>query len=79
MRTWATVDAAARAAVQAIDQRRIGYIEGLLKRSGLTDDVARARAQILYWAFLGFAVSEQPLPKAKQQAVLDELLRIVSR
>jgi len=79
MRTWATVDAAARAAVQAIDQRRLGYIERLLKRSGLPDDVARARAQILYWAFLGFALSEQPLPRAKQQAVLDELLRIVSR
>jgi hypothetical protein len=40
--------------------------------------VARARAQILYWAFIGLALSDQPLPRTRQQAVLDELLRIAS-
>src|ERR1700716_3420536 len=30
VRTWASVDPAARAAVQAIDRRRLGYIEGLM-------------------------------------------------
>jgi AcrR family transcriptional regulator len=76
VRTWATVDAGARSAVQAIDLRRIGYIEVLLKQAGLTTEVARARAQILYWAFVGFALSEQSLPKARQQAVVEELLRM---
>ena len=76
VRTWATLDPAARAAVQAIDQRRLGYVEGLLKQSGLPAETARARAQILYWAFLGFALSDRPLPKARQQAMLDEMLRI---
>lgn len=76
VRTWASVGAAARAAVQAIDQRRLGYVESLLKQAGLPADIARARAQILYWAFLGFALSDRPLPKARQQAVLDELIRI---
>jgi AcrR family transcriptional regulator len=79
VRTWASVDPAARGAVQAIDQRRLSYVEKLLKQSGLPDDVARARAQILYWAFLGFARSDQPLPKAGQQAVLDELVRMATR
>lgn len=79
VRTWATVDPIARAAVQAIDRRRLSYIEALLKRSGLSADVARARAQILYWAFLGFALADKPLPRARQQQVLDELLRIASR
>ncbi len=78
VRTWASVDATARGAVQAIDRRRLGYVESLLTQSGLTADVARARAQILYWAFLGFALSDQPLPKARQQTVLDELLRIAA-
>ena len=78
VRTWASVDPAARAAVQAIDRRRLSYVESLLTQSGLPADVARARAQILYWAFLGFALSDQPLPKARQQAVLDELLRIAA-
>ena len=72
------VDPAARAAVQAIDRRRLSYIESLLARSGLSAEVARARAQILYWAFLGFALSEKPLPKTRQAAVLDELLRMAA-
>jgi AcrR family transcriptional regulator len=78
VRTWAAIDPAARAAVQAIDRRRLSYVESLLKASGLPDDVARARAQILYWAFLGFAQSDKPLPRARQAAVLDELLRITA-
>jgi AcrR family transcriptional regulator len=78
VRTWASVDPGARAAVQAIDRRRLTYVEGLLTRSGLSAEQARVRAQILYWAFLGFALSDQPLPKARQQAVLDELLRIAA-
>lgn len=79
VRTWATVDAGARNAVQAIDRRRLNYIEGLLRRSGLSAEAARARAQILYWAFLGFAMSEKPLPRARQASVLDELLRFASQ
>ena len=78
VRSWAAVDAKARTAVQAIDRRRLGYVENLLTQSGLSAEIARARAQILYWAFLGFALSDQQLPKARQQAVLDELLRIAA-
>src|SRR5207249_5515915 len=76
VRTWASVDPAARAAVQAIDRRRLSYVEGLLAQSGLSAEIARARAQILYWAFLDFALSDQPLPKTRQQAVVDELVRM---
>jgi hypothetical protein len=65
--------------VQAIDRRRLSYVESMLRGAGLSPSVARARAQILYWAFLGFALSDKPLPRAKQQAVLDELLRIATR
>src|SRR6202165_1592190 len=79
VRTWATVDPAARAAVQAIDRRRLGYVENLLRASGLSPGIARARAQILYWAFLGFALSDTPLPRGRPQAVLDELIRMASR
>jgi AcrR family transcriptional regulator len=78
VRTWASVDPIARAAVQAIDQRRLGYVASLFRQTGLTEEVASARAQVLYWAFLGFALSNRPLSKARQQAVLEELLRIAS-
>jgi AcrR family transcriptional regulator len=79
VRGWARFDPLARSAVQAIDRRRLGYVESLLRVSGLSPDVARARAQILYWAFLGFALSDTPLPRARQRAALDELLRMASR
>ena len=79
VRTWASVDPKAQRAVRAIDRRRLSYVEGLLRAKGLSPGAARARAQILYWAYLGFALSEQPLPRAKQTAVLDELLAIAAR
>ncbi len=79
VRSWAAFDAKARAAVQAIDRRRIDYVELLLRGSGLRGEIAQARAQILYWAFVGYALSDKPLPKAKQEAVLDELMRMSLR
>ena len=78
VRSWASVDPAARAAVQAIDRRRLSYVEGLLTQSGLPAEIARVRAQIFYWAFLGFALSDQPLPKAQQNAMLEEMLRMAA-
>jgi AcrR family transcriptional regulator len=74
VRTWASIDPAARAAVQAIDRRRLDYIEHLLRQAGLSAELACARAQILYWAFLGFALCERHSPKERQQMILDELL-----
>jgi AcrR family transcriptional regulator len=79
MRNWATFDAGARGAVQAIDRRRLDYLVGLLRDEGLDTATAEARAQILYWAFVGQALSDKPLPKAQQTRVLDELLTIISR
>jgi AcrR family transcriptional regulator len=76
VRSWANVDPAARAAVQAIDRRRRSYVESLLLQLGLPEEIARARAQLFYWAFLGFALSDQVLPKARQQAVLEEMLQL---
>lgn len=79
VRSWAAHDPIARDAVQAIDRRRLTYVAKLLRASGLSPGVARARAQVLYWAFLGFALSDSPMPRARQRAVLDELLRMASR
>jgi hypothetical protein len=76
VRSWATFDSQARAAVQAIDRRRLDYVELLLGNAGLPEDLAQARAQILYWAFIGYALSDRPLPKARQELVLEELMRM---
>ena len=76
VRRWAAVDPAARAAVQAIDRRRVSYVEGLLRAAGVADDAARTRAQILYWTYLGFALSDRALPPAQLRAVVQEMLRM---
>ena len=79
MRSWATSDAQARAAVQAIDRRRMDYVELLLRKAGQPTDIAQARAQILYWTFIGYALSDKPLPKARQEMILEELMGIALR
>lgn len=76
VRNWAAFDTAAQGAVRAIDRRRIDYIATLLTMRGLA--TAQARAQILYWIFLGFALSGTPMPAARLQNLLDEILRMVS-
>ncbi|WP_354224909.1 TetR/AcrR family transcriptional regulator [Bradyrhizobium sp. F1.4.3] len=78
VRNWAAFDPAAQGAVRAIDRRRLDYIETLLERRGMNAATAEARAQILYWTFLGFALSGAPGPAARFQPLLDELLRMVS-
>jgi AcrR family transcriptional regulator len=74
VRSWATSDALARAAVQAIDRRRLAYVEELLRRAGFAADVAEERAQILYWAFIGYALADKPLSTARQEKLLAELI-----
>jgi AcrR family transcriptional regulator len=76
VRNWAAFNAAARGAVQAIDRRRLDYVEGLIRAHGVAPDMALARAQILYWAFLGYALSDKPLPRAQRDVVIEELVRI---
>jgi AcrR family transcriptional regulator len=78
VRNWAAFDTAAQAAVRAIDRRRLDYIEALLVGHGLSRPTAKARAQILYWTFLGFALTDNSPPADRLQALLDELLQMVS-
>ena len=78
VRNWAAFDTAAQGTVRAIDRRRLDYIEALLEKRGLKPAAAQARAQILYWTFLGFALSGAPVPAARLQGLLDELLQMVS-
>ena len=78
VRSWATVDPVARAAVHAIDRRRLSYMETQFAAKGFSPGAAQARSQILYWAFLGFTLSDKPLSKARQDEILDELIKIAN-
>ena len=78
MRSWGTVDARARAMVEAIDTRRLKYIRQLLVEAGLAPNQASARARILYWAYLGHGLSASKPDPAEWQRILEELVRLAA-
>lgn len=77
VRNWAAFDPTAQAAVRAIDRRRLDYVQGLIEKHGLTPAQARTRAQILYWTFLGFALSKPELPAPRLHKLVEDLLQMV--
>ncbi|MDP1749643.1 MAG: TetR/AcrR family transcriptional regulator [Reyranella sp.] len=75
VRSWATADPRARTMVEAVDLRRLVYIEKLLGEAGVAPDVAPTRVRLLYWAYLGFILSSARLDQADRRRLLDELAR----
>ncbi|WP_342359080.1 TetR/AcrR family transcriptional regulator [Terrarubrum flagellatum] len=78
VRNWAAHEPLARKVVASIDQRRLSYIVRLFEKSGSPPSRAQASAQVLYWAFLGFTLSERAISRKQRQALIDELLRIAT-
>jgi AcrR family transcriptional regulator len=76
MRTWAQSNAEAARAVSDIDLRRQEYIERLFVEAGVAPALATARAQLVYWTYLGAAVSRARLAGERLEALLAELQRI---
>ena len=54
---WATVDETARAVVRSVDAERVAYMRKMLIEEGVAPAAARARANIMNWTYLGFALS----------------------
>ena len=76
MRTWAENNAEAARALADIDRRRQLYIERLLREAGVTPQLAAMRAQLLYWTYLGAALSRCRLKGERLDRVVAELRRI---
>ena len=76
MRTWAENNAEAERAVSDIDRRRREYIERLLAEAGVAPALAATRAQLVYWTYLGAAVSRSRLTGERLDQALAELKRI---
>jgi len=76
VRAWASSDARARAVVRWVDKRRLAYIERMLRDGGVAADHVRPRAQILYWTYLGFALSAAPVTGAARDRVIDQLIEL---
>jgi AcrR family transcriptional regulator len=79
MRAWASSDPRARAAVRAVDKRRLAYIAGMLSDAGVAARHVQPRAQITYWNYLGFVLSGEPVTGKARQALIGELLGLSTR
>ena len=73
MRTWAENNAAARRAVSEVDRRRREYIERMLVEAGIASPLAATRAQLLYWSYLGAALSRSKLAGEPLERIVCEL------
>jgi AcrR family transcriptional regulator len=76
MRAWADNNAEAAQALDDVDRRRRGYIEQLLLEAGIAPPVAATRTQVLYWAYLGAALSRSRLTGERLDRFVAELKQV---
>jgi AcrR family transcriptional regulator len=77
VRAWATAEPKAREAVDAVDAERVRYLRKLLIDAGIDATAATARARILNWAYLGYALSPGRPDEHALQQVVEELSHLV--
>jgi AcrR family transcriptional regulator len=73
MRAWASSDLRARAMVGAVDKRRLAYIARMLRDSEVATEHVQPRAQIIYWTYLGFVLSGEPVARPERNRVIEQL------
>ena len=76
MRAWADNNAEAAQAVRDMDRRRREYMERLLVDAGVAPTLAATRVQLLYWTYLGAALSRSRLTGEPLDRVVTELKQI---
>lgn len=73
IRVWAQNNPLARAYQERVDQKRMGYLEQLLRRLGQSASVARTRAQMLYTLLIGAQVILPPLTRDELRAMYAQM------
>jgi len=73
MRSWAASDGKAAAAVALVDRKRRAYLVRLLVAAGHKRQLADTRADILYWAYLGCALSGRKPKGQPLERLINEL------
>ena len=76
MRAWADNNAEAARVLSGIDRRRRAYLEQMLADAGIAPSLAATRAQLVYWAYLGAALSRSKLTGERLDRIVAELKRI---
>jgi AcrR family transcriptional regulator len=79
MRAWADNNAEAAQAVRDMDRRRRDYMERLLVDAGIAPTLAATRVQLLYWTYLGAALSQVRPTRDQLDRIVTELKQIVFR
>jgi len=74
MRNWAASYAPVSVFIEKIDALRLGFIERLLGEAGLEAAMARGRARIIYWTYLGFIASKHRFAEAELETLIDSIL-----
>jgi AcrR family transcriptional regulator len=77
IRAWATSVPSAKAVVEAVDTKRLHYLQRRLAEAGLPDDTARTRARIMYWAYLGHVFSAKKLNAPMRHEIVSELSSLI--
>jgi len=76
MRVWAESNTAAARALDDMDRRRRDYIERVRLEAGIPPALAGIRTQVLYWTYLGAALSRSKLTGERLERIVTELKRI---
>lgn len=76
MRAWADNNPEAAQALRDIDRRRREYMERMLAEAGIPPLLAATRAQLLYWTYLGAALSRSKLTGQQLDRIVAELKQI---
>lgn len=79
VRAWATADAQARKAVEAVDAERIRYLQKLLTDAGIAGDVAEMRARAMNWTYLGYVISTSKVDGDSLKRLIQELSALFRR
>ena len=79
MRAWAASSPRARDAVAAVDARRLDHLQLMLVAAGVAPDASKPRAHVLYWTYLGGALSRSKVEDDVLERLIVELAGLVTR
>lgn len=69
VRSWATHDDAAARAVRGVDAVRLRYLREGLVAAGVPEDMAHARASLIYLAYVGRVMTDGPAAAVDERAI----------
>ena len=69
IRAWATHDKAAARAVRGVDAVRLRYLREGLIATGVADEIAGARASLIYLAYVGRVMTDGPAAAVDEHAI----------